>query len=194
MRTIKALVVSLALAWAALPVGAQMSGGTQQTNTGPCGTNLAELSGSNNSITINCYPNQKAPEQNKDLVVAIQFNNQPAIQTWALDGWGNLVPYWPDMSFVNMWQSVFEMSLNDKRYAYTFAEAFTGGTDRMPRGRHPYTMRVAVQFMNGYVAQANCNGIMDLQSDATLLPRFNVQVDPITGNLAPINCGFMATQ
>lgn len=191
MATIRTLTATLAILFASSASAQMGGGGTTMNSKGNCN---AQVGGSGNNVTVICNTAQTNDEKpDDDLLVAINFTNEPTIMTWTRDAWGNWLPYYPDMTYVNMWQSNYELELADSYYRFAFSERFEGDHERLKPGRHPFTMRVNVSFLNGYYTEARCKGVLNLKSAATLIPRFNVQVNPMTGDIAPIDCSFIAT-
>lgn len=161
---------------------------------GDCNVNVT---GSDNSSVINCTiirggdPQKPPPETEVDVVV--NFQGGPTIQTWYVDGWGNYQVLNPDMSTVDQFNSYYRLVLDDTPYDFSLTDRFEGDFQRLKVGKHRYSMRTEIVYWNGFVTRADCRGIVDIQSEANLVPKQHIQVYP-DGQISSIQCGFIANR
>lgn len=164
---------------------------TSLESVGDCNQNI---SGDNNNVTVNCTivsGGESEADTSGEVEVVVNFAGGPTVQTFARDGFGNLVPFYPDLRAVNQRLSRFELVLDGEKYAFSLADSFDGGFQEMESGRSRYEMETTIVFFNGFRTRAVCRGFLDIQSDADLVPRQNIELFN-NGQIRSINCGFIA--
>lgn len=181
--------------WSGAAMAQGVGGGSQIDNKGECNANVG--GGSGNTIIINCNTNGNgsgggSTTTDPDVLVVLTADNFPTVVTWQSDMWGNIIPFNFFPGVVNLYNSTFSMTIGEERSSYSISQNFPGNSFRIAPGDHPYSMQVQLVYANGMSVQTQCNGIVDLRSSATLIPRMNIQVDPNFGQIAPMGCTFTA--
>ncbi len=167
---------------------------TEMTSNGPCNQNVA---GRGNTVIVNCTINSSssAPTQTSDSFdVVISFSGGPTIQLWFRNQFGIWEPYFGDVSNVDPWSSEFQLVLDGKSYTYSLNDTFEGDFQELGAGKHRYSMTTEFVFYDGFRTRVPCRGLLDLRSSASLVPRQNIEVNLLNGQVTPIDCGFIASQ
>ncbi len=147
------------------------------------------VQGSGNTNTVNCYPNEPLPASALLVLTDDAFG---VLRFWQSDQFGNLVFFEFYPGVVVFWESSVIVEIDGEEFSSYLDQQFGGGDMRVEVGQYPFSMRADVRYSNGFSQNVICRGILDIQSSAELAPYFNLQVDPMTGRMWKLDCGFSA--
>jgi hypothetical protein len=150
------------------------------------------IQGSGNIVQEIRCPNGSTQSDGSALVVLTPDNYPPFLISY-IDINGLSQPFYFPQNSIDVSSSYHTIEFRDTLFEQDLTSPFDGGYLDLPIGRHPYMMRLDLVAWNGQNASVSCRGIADVQTNATLHPRFQIYVNLQTGALQSGGCWFIAS-